>query len=147
MAKPVRNFLKSAVDVPRWLAWDQIAEAGKNLTKTAKDTFVPPTARHRETFEEAMVRLRLSEEQIEKQRKAFLGSSVVYLAIGGAVFAYAVYLALDGHVMATLFSGVLAALCWTYAYRESFWYMQMTQRRLGCTVKGWLAFMWGRLLK
>ena len=75
---PVKKFFKSFVDVKKWSSYDEVV----SNTKTTWGLFRRLTShgsqavRH-ETYEEAIVRLGLTEEQIVKRKNNFLYSSIV----------------------------------------------------------------------
>jgi intracellular multiplication protein IcmV len=92
----------------------------------------------RETFEEAVVRYNLSENDIQARQKAFFQVAMLYLAGFVLDILYVIYLyATQRHmpaVMALAFSGVLFSMF----FRQHFWYTQMKHRRLGFTFQQWV---------
>lgn len=92
----------------------------------------------KETYEEAIVRLKLTEADIEERKKMFLTQVVLYLSAGFAVLGYAVWLAFQGHLTAMAIAFLVAVLSLAYAFRSHFWLFQMKQKKLGCTFKEYL---------
>jgi len=141
--KPIRGFFRSMVDVPRWVGYSEIKKSTKNLVGLAKAVFIPPKAEHNETFEEAVKRLQMNEDAVNKRMKQYLNMALVYMGVAVLLFAYMLYMLFHGHLLATMVSLVLTALSLTYALREHFWYMQMKRRKLGCTFQDWVGFIKG----
>lgn len=91
-----------------------------------------------ETFEEAVKRMRLSEQDLEDRKKLFLRQTLIYLGVAFLVAGYGVYLAFQQSLMGMSLSLVVAALSFSYAFRSHFWLFQVKQKKLGCTFKEYL---------
>ncbi|MFI4957375.1 MAG: type IVB secretion system protein IcmV [Gammaproteobacteria bacterium] len=91
-----------------------------------------------ETYEEAVVRLKLSEADLEERKKMFMTQMILYLCAGFAVLGYAVWLAFHGYFTAMGIAFLVALLSMSYAFRSHFWLFQMRQKKLGCTFKEYL---------
>lgn len=91
-----------------------------------------------ETFEEAVTRLRLSEEDIAQRARLFLQQTLFYFAVGLGVIAYGVSLAFEHAIIGMLMSFLVSAMAFANAFRSHFWYFQTKQRKLGCTLQEWL---------
>lgn len=142
----VGRFFKSFVDVKTWVSYDEL----KTNTKSIYSLFVrffskrPDRTGYQETFEEAVVRLNLTEKQIYDSRRIFLYSALIYLFISLALIAYAVYLMTKILIVPAIFTLILTAFIIALTYREHFWYVQMSKRKLGCTFQEWLDFVLGK---
>ncbi|MBN2689317.1 MAG: type IVB secretion system protein IcmV [Gammaproteobacteria bacterium] len=136
----VRRGVKSLVNVPRWAAWSDIRVAASGLVIAAKNLFVPHKAERHETFEEAVLRLKLNDASLKKQLKAFLHLAIIYLILALPLFGYALYMLIHGHIFAAILSFLLCSLLLVYAFKEHFWYTQIKQRRLGLSFKDWLHY-------
>lgn len=128
--------------VKRGLGIGELKESYKSLSESAKDMFNYEKNKSsiKETFEEAVVRLNLSPEMIEKRRKNLLFSGILYSAIAVAIFIYSIYLLFSGVLLGTFISLVLVGIALGLAFRDHFWYTQMTQRRLGLSFKEWVHY-------
>jgi intracellular multiplication protein IcmV len=67
----------------------------------------------------------------------------IYMTALSALLVYVVVLFRSGHWAAGLLGCAVASVPTILVYRESFYYMQIKQRRLGCTFKDWLAWVRG----
>jgi intracellular multiplication protein IcmV len=143
--KRVRKFLKSWINVRAWVGYDEIKSNTQNVISAVKTVYSTKTPVARtETFEEAIARMGLTEETLDKRKKYFLHFSMFYSLVALALITYAVIMFFTSHSIVGLLSLLLVGIMLLYAYHEHFWYMQMHKRRLGCTFKDWLAFILGR---
>lgn len=133
----IGKAIKPFVNFPAWMGLKQISSTGKGIQETAKTLLETPKATHRETFAEAMQRFHLSEADLQKQMKNFRQAALMYCAIALGLFMYALYLFISGHLIAGLLSLIITALALTLAFRQHFWYFEIKQRKLGCTIREW----------
>ena len=140
-SKPIRTTLKNLFNVKRWIAVDQIYTFGKMVRRSSKGLFDVPEAKHHETFDEAVQRLNLTEEDIARKTKQFFFMACVYAFFAGCALLYAVYLLASGYFSSMLLSLVLTMFIGSNALREHFWYMQMQKRKLGCNLQDWIHFI------
>ncbi len=143
----IKRSFKSLVNVRRWLAFDEVKGHGrmivslvKGLTKFKKEPSLPD-----ETFEQAMARLGLSEQDIKQRMKVRLHLVAIYLLIAFVLFIYMMYSFIKGHFLAGFFSTLLIALMSAYAFREHVWYTEMKYHKLHCTFKEWLMLAFNRM--
>lgn len=129
--------VKPMVNFPAWMGWQQISVAGKTIKDTTKTILEKPKAEREESFSQAVSRLRLSEADLKQRMQMFLRMTIVYCGISLGLFFYAIYLVFSGHYAAALLSLILTVLAGALALRQNFWYFQMKQQRLGCTLKEW----------
>lgn len=140
MKNVMKKGLFSGLNPLRWIGYEQIAQNGRTIknmvdgminSKAAADA---PT-----TFEEAMRRYLLTEEDIKKRMKDSYRIALVCFVASGLMLAYMIYLFVRGLPLAAIVCLMLTLLLWAYSFREHFNYFQMKQRRLGCTFKEWAA--------
>jgi len=114
-----------------------IKDCASIATRAVGQIFKPAISDRTETFEEAMVRLDLTEAQLEKQKKSFFRQSLFFFlgSVGLILFSfYRLYiLQLVPGALGLFLSGVVLA----YAFRAHFWYFQIKHRKLGCTFAEW----------
>lgn len=140
----VKRSFGAMFNVSRWIAWGSIVGSTKIIWGIARDVFAGSQKSKEvisETFEEAVQRLALTEEDIKQRQKTFLRNAIAFFIISLLLFAYTIYLLLSFYLLATLVNLLLTTLVLVYAYREHFWYTQMKYRKLGLNFK-----MWWRLL-
>lgn len=139
----VGRFFKSFVDVKTWVSYDEVKTNTKSIYSLFARFFSkrPDRTGYQETFEEAVIRLNLTEKQIDDRKRIFLYSALIYLFVSLALIAYAVYLMTRILIVPAIFTLILTAFIMALAYREHLWYMQMSKRKLGCNFKEWLEFV------
>jgi intracellular multiplication protein IcmV len=131
------KILKPLVDIPRWMDLPRLAENGKMIVDIAKQLIVPQKAKRTETFEEAMVRLRLSKADISQRTQEFKRLFIIFLVIFIVLLSYTVYLFSEGSIRPGLVSLVLTFIVLAQIFRYHFWLFQIKQRKLGCTLREW----------
>jgi intracellular multiplication protein IcmV len=147
-----RGFFSSITNVREWLALNEIMfyarlikDAWKDLLHLGKRDKTIPT---NETFEEAMLRLQISEEEISKRRKYFFYYFLIYGFVTIAAIIYWIHLLNSKSSFLALVVGfIISIMMLVYTAKEHYWYMQMKLRKLNCTYKDWLAFICGRVNK
>ena len=133
----IGKVTKPFVNFPAWMGVKQIKAAGANIKDTAKSLLDQPKSTRTETFEQAVARLGLDEQTLKQRQQTFLRMAMFYAAIALGLFGYAIYLLVGANFLAGIMSLVLSLLALTLAFRQHFWYFQIKQRKLGCTVKEW----------
>lgn len=140
----VKKTVKPFVDVPRWIDFATLKDFGKNVIGATKKLLVPSQPTYTESFEQAMVRLNLTEEDVAQRIKQF--RLYVMIFFGGAIglLIYDIYLLWQGTYMAFFAVLGLMLLMLGQAFRYDFWLYQMRQRKLGCSFGEWLAHCFKR---
>lgn len=138
------RFFRALVDFPTWMNLQGLRESGNDISKTFQDLRQMPPTRHKETFEEAMIRLDLTEEAVQKRMRQCYFSGLVFLACSLGLFVYALALLTFGFFPGAFIAALIGVLAGVFAYREAFWYVQMKKRKLGCTFVEFLVFITGR---
>lgn len=124
--------------VSKWLGLDQIKSSTRGIMSFGLDVFTPEQPNNAETFEEALVRLNITEEQLLQRKKEFLALMIFFLLIATAIFIYSIFIAYSyknfiGFIMG--FAVTIYAL--TLAFRYHFWIYQIKHRKLGCSLRDW----------
>jgi len=126
------------VRVDKWMSWDYLGETADRFKVLFLDIVIPKKASSAETFEEAMQRLELTEEDIADRKKEFTRLFYFFIILAMAIVGYALYLAFAGTLVASLIAFCLALYALTQAFRFHFWLFQLRNRKLGCTIKEWM---------
>ncbi len=138
----VGKFFKSFVDLKKWVSYDEISSNTKNTVGFFRRLF---SSQHKEvrheSYEEAISRMGLNDEQIAKRKKIFLQSAMIYGGFALGFVIYFVYLMINLRLLAASLTLIIIALMVVTAYREHFWYMQMDKKKLGCDFHDWIAFI------
>ena len=135
-----RSFMGRLFDtrVDKWMSWDYLSETTSRIKGTVSTLAKPEQAKFHETFQEAMIRLGLTEEDLKKRHSEFTRLFILFVIIGLGIIGYAVYMAYLGHFGACLISFCLAGFSFAQAFKWHFWLFQIRHRKLGCTIKEWL---------
>jgi intracellular multiplication protein IcmV len=133
----VKKVAKPFVDVPRWIGYDQLKGFTGWLAGLIKRTFTIQQAAHTETFEESMVRLKLTEQDLIQRVKEFKRLMIFWLVAFIMVLGYAAYQVGMGAWGSFILSLSIAFLTLSQVFRYSFWVFQIRHRKLGCTLREW----------
>jgi len=138
------GFFKSAAKTFLPIGWlhgeyEDVKNQNKTIVNTIKRLFTKEVPERQETFEEAVTRLGLSQEEVNKTAKFNRLYALIFLLLAILLFCYAFYL-LFAYVSITgwLLSLAATALALTYAFRFDYWSYQMRMRKLGVTFDEWL---------
>jgi uncharacterized membrane protein YphA (DoxX/SURF4 family) len=141
----VRKFFGSFVNVRAWVAYDELVANLGNTCGFFKRFFSRYQKEIRkESYEEAVARMALTEEQLQHRKNTFLKSAITYLIFVLILCGYAIYLSIKSKFLALFLVLFLLVPTILITYREHFWYMQMERKKLGCTFCEWLEFIFRR---
>ncbi len=126
------------VRVDRWMSIGVIKDSFEKTSSLISDMVVPAKAQRKESFQEALIRLGLTEQDLIQRKKEFFRLVVVYTIIGLTIVMYGIYMAVNQHFAAGLISICLSLFAFGQAFRFHFWLFQIQHRKLGCTVSEWL---------
>lgn len=141
----IRRAAGSVFNINKWIAWRDIAVSSKIFFSIARGVLKRPTVKiSEETFEEAVQRLHLTEEDIKTRQKVLFRNTIIFLIMSGLLLIYTIYLLSTLHIIAFLMSLLLNILIFTFAYREHFWYTQIKYRKLGLDFKTWRQLIFKR---
>lgn len=120
-----------------WADYDRMRETSQSLWQRIRRLFVPQKARYSTSFEEKTNQLQLTEIDLKKRMQGLLFLSILMLLLAGAFFSYCLYQLWLGHYLAVMVSAMVTLLTLALAFRYHFWYFQIKQRKLGCTIREW----------
>ena len=124
--------------VNKWLGVDQIKDSTRNIKEVGRTIFIPQQADFPETFEEALVRLNITAEQLEQRKKEFTRLMIIYLLVAAIIFGYGIYIvAYYRNFMGFFMAFAITLYALTHAFRYNFWIYQIKNKKLGCTLRDW----------
>lgn len=124
--------------VTKWLGVDQIKDSTKSFTNVGRNLFISQQADFPETFEEALVRLNITAEQLEQRKREFTKLMIIYIIIALMVFCYGIYIvAYYRNFMGFIMSFAITIYALTHAFRYHFWIYQIKNKKLGCSLREW----------
>jgi len=119
------------------LGMEQLKQQTTDVKELAEAVFEQRQARRKESFEAALVRLNLSEEDIQNRAKEFKRLVRVFIFIIIGLLAYLVYAIIQKSWIASLGTMGILLVALAQLFRYHFWLFQITQKRLGCTYTEW----------
>ncbi len=147
MAKPshtrIKRLFSNVFKIKSWLDLDRIESGYQYVKEQASTYFIPSTPKTNESFDLAKTRLKLSDEDLLVREKGLFRLSVIMMIAAIVIFIYSMYNLFYGYYAALLVSIVVNMLALVMAFRYHFWYFQIKNKRLGCSVHEW--FMQGIL--
>lgn len=126
------------VRVDKWMSWDYLGETTDRFKILLLDIVIPKKSSTVETFEEAMQRLDLTEEDLVQRQKEFTRLCYFFVFLAVTIIIYALWMAFHGSMTTSLISFCLALYALTQAFRFHFWLFQLRNRKLGCSIREWM---------
>lgn len=126
------------VRVDKWMSLSSLKDSFDKTSSILSGLVIPENAKRKETFQESLVRLGITEADLEQRKKEFFRLVVIYTLIGLSIIFYGIYMAIQQHFAAGLISICLSLFAFGQAFRFHFWLFQVQHRKLGCTLKEWL---------
>ncbi len=136
--KVIGGTLKSMIDVPRWLGWKQLKYNVTYLFRWLKPYFKAQKITRRETFQEAVARLDLTEDDLQKRAKHLIYECMFYLSLACICLGYTFFLFCNKHIIAGIFAIIVSALILIKAGAAHFLRFQIKHHKLGCTIREWI---------
>lgn len=129
---------KTFVNPAGWLDYDAVKFTTTSIWETLKSLFFPPASGRQETFEQAVKRLGLTEEDIKNAENRYLLIAFFFVILGSLAFVMCFYYLIHHETIAgCLLAIAVSALLFSQAFRYHFWYFQTKYRKLGCTFQEW----------
>lgn len=134
----IKKIIKPAVDVPKWVDYQQLARNNRSFFGFVKKFFIPDQAKTQESFEEALLRLKLTPADIVQRSKEFTRLMWIWIFLFLINISYSIYL-LHNHFFRGFYPCLgISIIILTQIFRYHFWLFQIKQRRLGCSFRDWL---------
>jgi len=134
----VGRNLKPMVDVPAWVGLHNIKADTLSIINIIKPLFKIKRPARKETFEEALKRLDVTEADLKKRSRWYGQQMIAFGILGAGGLLYTFYLWWHGHFFEGLLAMIVSGLFFTRVFEMSFWRFQIKHRKLGCTMKEWL---------
>ncbi|MGD0466621.1 MAG: type IVB secretion system protein IcmV [Gammaproteobacteria bacterium] len=125
--------------VTDWINATYHKDVFKYLCNYTKTTFTTEQALRQETFEQAMERLQLTEEDLIARKTEFYRLFVISLLISIALFIYTMFITIKYKNLYGFSLGIgvtILGLVRTFKYH--FWLTQINKKKLGLTFKEWI---------
>jgi len=133
----IGRVLKSIINIRYWADWDRMKSFTRYLVNGFKKFFVPQKQANGESFEAAQKRLKLSDSDLIARQAGLLRLSIIMVTIAVLLFFYSIYLFASRGYLGGVVSIVVVFIALVLAFRYHFWYFQIKERKLGCTIQEW----------
>ena len=121
-----------------WVDWNYVKFENRTLFSILKTQFTPTRPQREESFEQAMKRLNLTEEDVKKTATSYRYYALFFFILGFLSFIYAFFLLFSrGFLSGWILSLAVCLLLLSQAFRFDFWAFQMKNRTLGLTFADW----------
>lgn len=133
----ILNIVKSIINIRYWIDFERMKVFTLYLVNGFKKMFIPQQQAKAESFESVLKRLNISETALKKKQSALYRLSWLMCTAAFLIFSYAVYQMFYGSFKAAIVSIVVTVIALVLAFRYHFWYFQIKERKLGCSIKEW----------
>lgn len=144
MQKPEKRgivgTMKRIFNVRLWADTARIKSYWQYIVSSIKNMLVPQRKVVGETFEAAKTRMNLTDEDLLRRQRALFQFSLLMLAMCFLLCMYAVYQLVYGSIQGFLLTLSIGCIAAVIAFRYHFWYFQIKEKKLGCSVKEWFKF-------
>lgn len=134
----VKRAVKKVADIPTFMDTDSIRYTWNSIRRSAAHLCTPRRASIEESFEEALVRLNLTEDDVQSRIKEFSRLAMIFMIMAVLSFIYSTYNAAMGSISGFLLGFIVTLIVLCRVFYFHFWLFQLKQRKLGCSVKEWL---------
>lgn len=136
---------KTFFNPTKWIDYESIRDQTNTIKEIAGDLYKKPTPARKETFEQAMKRLNLTEEDVADQISAYQKFTIIFTVCAVLVFFYSFYLLFRYWAFGGWILGLAVTILFlSQAFRFDFWRFQMVNRRLGMKLEDWKNARLGR---
>lgn len=139
----LRAYISRTFNLYQWAGAKSLISSGKGIRGLFHEMTRVKQAVRKETFAQAIVRLQLTPKDIQKKEKQYRMSSSIYglFFVFGLIYTTLLFRRSD---WSTGFMGLsYSFLMFGFFFRESFWYMQIKNRKLGMQIVDWCYFIVG----
>jgi intracellular multiplication protein IcmV len=131
------RVLSSLINVRAWFDWERLKSFTRYLVNGVKKFFVPQKTTDTETFEAAKKRLNLTDKDLLARQKGLLRVSLLMAFFAILLFIYSMYHFYYFNIKGGVLSLVVMLIAGVLAFRYNFWYFQIKERKLGCSIREW----------
>ena len=134
-----KYFRTKFMDVPRWAGVHSLGRIYQYIkVLTLALTHPQRVASEPKTFDEMMQDLSLTDSDINKLKAHKKFMATIYAVLFWCGFVYWLYLLYEAHWVAVIMMTSFQFLMFSFYFRESFWFVQLNQRKLGLSFKDWM---------
>lgn len=141
------RVLSKILDIRTWFDWERMKSftlfVGNGLRRlfmidTENNKNTPPDSLPlTESFNSAKQSLNLTDADLLIRQKALFRLSILMATIAILIFSYSIYHFLYGTLRAGFLSLVIMMIAVALSFRYHFWYYQIKNHKLGCSIHEW----------
>jgi len=138
-AKAVLKVNRKTFINPRaWLGYDALKDQTTTLISLIKSLFASPRSRRKESYDEAMQRLKLTDEEVQQTGVNYHRFAILYLFLFLLILVASFsLLIIEKSFLGLLLGLAVSVFLLAQAFQNHFWYFQIKNRKLGCTFEEW----------
>ena len=133
----IKGTVKMVANVPAWIGYQFLRDNATGMYEFIRPLYNQVKESRQETFEQALIRMNLTEADLQKRASNLIMQSWLFGCLTGAGLIYLVYLLANMHFEAAIVSIFVTGLFAMKMVSARFLLFQIRQRRLGCTLKEW----------
>ena len=130
-------FQKRKENISRNVGMPILKGAARFMGDIARGFFTIPKTEQRESFEQAMRRMHLSEADLSARHKQFMQQFFIFLLGSLGLLLYSIYLFAELALIPATIVLLMAMIFVIYAFRAHFWAFQIKHKKLGCSWQEW----------
>ncbi|WP_133127530.1 type IVB secretion system protein IcmV [Legionella nagasakiensis] len=134
----IGKIVRSIFNVRGWADWDRVKGWTSYILLGIKRLFVPQHRDSRVPFEVIQAQFNLTNSQLLAKQKALFRLCLLMILFAVLLLSYSIYLLVLGHILAFALSLIVTLIALVLAFRYHFWYFQIRERKLGCSLREWL---------
>ena len=138
-----KGFFRRHFNVTEWMGLNDVFTRMRSLPSMFHGLTTVKKSLHKESFEEAVVRLNLTKEDIKNKQISFLNAAIVFFVCGLLTILYALSFMLKHNWQGFILATMVSMIFFSHAFQTHFWYTQMRKRRLGLNMREWLCALFG----
>lgn len=130
---------KTFFDPRGWADYDLAKVQSRELWNSSKNVLNThiPEPEHVETFDQAMQRLNVKEEELSDISSTYLFFAGLFALFGLSMFGLTLVLLWGFYIAGAALATAFSVFLFSQAFQYHFWYFQIKHRKLGCTFDEW----------
>jgi intracellular multiplication protein IcmV len=133
----IGRILSRIINLKSWFDWERMKSFSLFLWNGIKKFFIPQQTTDTESFAAAKKRLNLTDADLNVQKKGLLRVSLLMAVFAVLFFFYAIYHFYNYAFRGGILSLVVMCIALALAFRYHFWYFQIKEHKLGCSLHEW----------
>ena len=125
------------INFSSWIGMDSIRSLANQIRHMSSEIMTVRKSDRVESFDGAMSRLQMTEEDIQSKIHDFSIRANIYLTILVLGLCYLCYLIYHLYFTASVMMFSFSTLMFSFFFRESFWKLQLKERKLGLSFSYW----------